>query len=126
VGVNVNVARINLSGHDGWKSMWSERIATSHPHLRARRVPLCRLDKGITRIINYHLQHCSASPCRVALEDALHAGLFRKKAYQQAPSLAAAHHVIIYALIPTQWLRYVIIYPAPLSYLPPAIGCSRV
>lgn len=127
--VGVNVARINLKGgHDGWKSMWTERpwsIATSHPHLRARRVP-CRFDKGITRIINYHLQQYSASSCRVAFEDALNAGFFRKKDLSAIPPLAAAHQAIIYALIPTKWLRYVITYPAPLSHLPPTIGCWLV
>lgn len=124
--VGVNVARINLKGgHDGWKSMWTERpwsIATSHPHLRARRVP-CRFDKGITRIINYHLQQYSASSCRVAFEDALNAGFFSKKDLSAIPPLAAAHQAIIYALIPTKWLRYVITYPAPLSHLPPTVGC---
>jgi hypothetical protein len=96
------------------------------PSSRSTRCPAAQTELPITRIINYHLQQYSASSCRVALEDALNAGLFRKKTYQQAPSIAPAHHVIIYASIPTIWLRYVIIYPAPLSQLPPTNGCSLV
>jgi hypothetical protein len=41
VGVNVNVARINLSGHDGWKSMVvrADRDLTS-PSSRSTRASL--------------------------------------------------------------------------------------
>lgn len=89
-------------------------------------MPLCRLNKGITRSINLSSPtQYSAISCRVALEDAFDAGLFREEAYQHAPSLSAAHHVIIYALFPTRWLRYVIIYPVPLSHLPPIVGYSH-
>lgn len=94
--------------------------AGSRPH-----IPIFALDAysaaqtkvSITRIINYRLKQYSSSPCRVPLEYYLNACLFRKRLDQQAPSLAPAHHVISHASIPTIWLRYVIIYPAPLSHL---------
>jgi hypothetical protein len=95
-------------------------VRQSRPH-----IPIFALDAysaaqtkvSITRIINYRLKQYSSSPCRVPLEYYLNACLFRKRLDQQAPSLAPAHHVISHASIPTIWLRYVIIYPAPLSHL---------